>query len=430
MPDPSGLYPQPPQPGAGQQNMLNNPLGLVGAMQQIQGFRARQAVGQEFQNSINPDGSFDQPGFAARVKSNPNASLAAPEAYGTLLEQQGKNIENSKNAFGLALSQGGVLRDALAAAAQDPRMTADKLRSVVTGVATTSNIPSPVLSGVLSGLNESKMSPSEYANSLLNIQRGAAPSAEQIPGPPEPSTGAPRTISKARISAGGGVVTTGLPPGTAEARQQAGTVSGQQYAGDLANSANYANNIFPLQKAIPALGALGTTGTGPGTEGRNQITSFMNSLGVNLGIPGFDARTVKDYDESTKYLQDWVNRTGNISTNDKLAAAVSGNASTHISNAAAIDVAKSALALRMMDQGKLKAFQATGLPPEQYSTWVANNWSGKLDDPRAYAFPGMTRDKQETMLKSMSPAELKKFGASLRAAHNNAVTVPGNQYGQ
>ena len=123
-------------------------------------------------------------------------------------------------------------------------------------------------------------------------------------------------------------------------------------------AARYQRDIFPLKEAIPALERLGTKGTGPGTETINNIKSFVLSNVPGVKESDFNG-TVGDYDKAKKYLTDFVNQTGSTGTNDKLAAAFAGNPSVHISNAAAQDVAKSALALRRMQQAQIIEFEKT-----------------------------------------------------------------------
>jgi hypothetical protein len=186
------------------------------------------------------------------------------------------------------------------------------------------------------------------------------------------------------------------PPGEVAAKEKTGGGSGTMLAEERNRASNYRREVYPLEQAIPALERLGKTGTGPGTEQVNQIKSFLQSVGV----PGIDINKIKDYDEAHKYLTDWVTANGDHSTNDKLAAAFSSNASTKISNAAAVDVAKSALALRRMKQAQLEQFEATGLPESQYGKWSAK-WN-REQDPRIYGWDYMSDPQKKNFLQSVS----------------------------
>lgn len=207
-------------------------------------------------------------------------------------------------------------------------------------------------------------------------------------------------------------------PGAAEAQREVGAISGKNLAADLDASKNYQRTVFPLEKAIPALEQLGTTGTGPGTSEINNVKSFL----LSMGVPGVNVEKIKNYDEANKYLVDFVNQTGNSGTNDKLAAAFSGNPSTKISNAAAQDVAKAALALQKMQRAQLSMFQKSGLPDDQYSKFTSSN-ALKLD-PRAFGIDYMKPEQVKKMLESLRgdkddiKSERGKFFYSLREAHD------------
>jgi hypothetical protein len=191
-------------------------------------------------------------------------------------------------------------------------------------------------------------------------------------------------------------------------------------ATERSRAANYRREVYPLEQAIPALERLGKTGTGPGTEQVNQIKSFLQSAGV----PGIDVKKIKDYDEAHKYLTDWVIANGDSSTNDKLAAAFSSNASTKISNAAAVDVAKAALSLRKMKQAQLEEFQASGLPDDKYGRW-ASEWNRK-QDPRVYGWDYMTDEQRKHMLRSVSGAKRDQMIMQIHQAAESGLINPAS----
>lgn len=225
------------------------------------------------------------------------------------------------------------------------------------------------------------------------------------------------------------LVPTGAPLGHAQAVEAVGGDSGKQYAADLsqADTKTFRRSVFPLEQAIPLLEKLGPQGTGPGTETLNNIKSFA----LSMGLPGVDAEKIKGYDEAKKYLTDFVNQNSSGGTNDKLAAAFAGNPSVHISNAAASDVAKSALALRRMQQAQVMEFQKTGKPEDQYTRWASGWATGQ--DPRAYGFDLMSPQAQRKLVSSLplpgSEEEArtgtrKAFLESLAAAHRSGLVQP------
>lgn len=207
-------------------------------------------------------------------------------------------------------------------------------------------------------------------------------------------------------------------PGEAAAKEKAGGAGGAMLADERVRASNFRREVYPLEQAIPALERLGKTGTGPGTEEVNKIKSFLQSVGV----PGIDVNKIKDFDEAHKYLTDWVTANGDSSTNDKLAAAFASNASTKISNAAAVDVAKAALALRRMKQAQLEEFEASGLPESQYGKWAAK-WN-REQDPRIYGWDYMNDSQKKTFLSSVTGPKRDLIIMQLHRAAENGFVDP------
>ena len=235
----------------------------------------------------------------------------------------------------------------------------------------------------------------------------AAPNGLPVAQPPAtaaPMGGPPRSTGPV----------TGLAPGEANLMES----SAKSYVNELEASKNYQREVFPLKQAIQALDRLGTTGTGPGTEEIQLVKSFLLS---NIGTGLFSKEqidNIKDFDEARKYLTDFVNQTGNAGTNDKLAAAFAGNPNIHISNAAAVDVAKSALALRNQKQAMTLEFQKTGLPGQQFNKW-ASQWVNQ-HDPRGFAFDMMEPEAQKKLINNLKkkPTEAENFTKSHKLARS------------
>jgi hypothetical protein len=230
---------------------------------------------------------------------------------------------------------------------------------------------------------------------------------------PNPQPLNPNNPLMPAVPAQPGVVTT-LPAGDVAAMEETGRTAGQDLAAARIRETNFQRDILPLTKAIPALEALGKTGTGPGTEQINEIASFLQSMGV----PGIDATKVKNFDEVRKYLSQYA-QSGDPSTNDKLAAAFAANPSVGVSNAAAVDVAKTALALRKLQNAQLMAFEDSGLPESQYTKFAAQFNAGQ--DPRAYGIDMMDDKARAALIGDMQKRaaddpERVRFLTSLRMA--------------
>jgi hypothetical protein len=216
--------------------------------------------------------------------------------------------------------------------------------------------------------------------------------------------------------AGGNSVVTGPAAGTVEAQRAVGEAGGQQLAADTARERNFQADIIPLQKARDALVKLGPTGTGPGTEQINEVKSFLTSMGI-LG-PNDD---VKSFDEARKYLTQYASQAGNPNTNDKLAA-VAGNPNVGISNAASVDVLKTALSLRRLQNAQVTAFNQSGQAPASYNQWTAQFNSSQ--DPVAYGFDMLSGPERQKYVKGLSAPERQKFVNSLQVATQLGLVTP------
>lgn len=270
-------------------------------------------------------------------------------------------------------------------------------------------------------VNTDRSSPSYGGKSFVGPQPSALPVAPRTTGPTGPTvrrTDLEPTTFNDRFP---NRIATSLPPGAGEA-VGIGAKAGAEAAAQGRHRASMFNReVFPLNQAIPALEKLGPKGTGPGTETINHLKSFAISNIPGVKESDFNG-TVADYDKAKKYLTDFVNQTGSSGTNDKLAAAFAGNPSVGISNAAAVDVAKSALALRRMQQAEDIAFEKSGLPDEDRQKFAIR--FNQEQDPRAYGADVMGKEKLGKLIKSMSPTELATFKKSLEMAHDTKAMPP------
>ena len=183
-----------------------------------------------------------------------------------------------------------------------------------------------------------------------------------------------------------------------------------EVAADRAKEANYAREVLPLEKVIPTLEKLGPTGTGPTTEALNEVRSALVSLGMANGKMVEDTKL---FDEARKYLAQ-ISLTGDPNTNDKLAAAFSANPNIGISQAANVDIAKSLLALRRLENAKVRAFEKSKLPENQYAQFATQFMA--TEDPRAYGVDLMTPEAKKALYESLSPEEKPGFAASIKQA--------------
>jgi hypothetical protein len=254
-------------------------------------------------------------------------------------------------------------------------------------------------------------------NLALYKQMQVGPTGQEpmtnVPGPGGAPVAQPSSATALQARGVGNAAFPGVPTtgGPAEA----------PYWSDVATAGNYQRDVLPLVQAIPALARLGKRGLGPGTDELNNIKAFLITTGADKML-GIDAEKVKDYTEAKKYLVDWSNRVSAGGTNDRLAAAFESNPNMKMTQAAAINVAKTALAVRAMQQAKTLEFQKTGLPPNQYPSWAS--WWDQQQDPRAFGLAMMNKKAAQKMIKGMSPQELARFEASEKISSQYPVTGP------
>jgi hypothetical protein len=244
----------------------------------------------------------------------------------------------------------------------------------------------------------------------LTAKPATAPSRQgwnELSGAPMPAQGRP------------GEAIIGQPAGQVEAQKAAGQISGQQYAEDTARERNFQAEILPLQKAKDALIALGPRGTGPGQEQLQEIQSFLTSMGIIAPTEG-----LKNFDEARKYLVQYASQAGNTNTNDKLAASFAGNPSVGISDAAAVDVVKTAMTLRRLQNAQVRAFEASGLPEADYNRWAAQ--FNSTQDPVGFGIDMMDVKDRKKYIDGLDKAGKARLANSLRTATAlGLISMPG-----
>lgn len=453
----ASIYKLPPPPDV--MGQAGGYVGLANALQQskLLGMQVQgnQGYAAGLAGAVRPDGTLD-PAKAAALA--PGAGIYGSKLLGDVqdirgkvLSNQGVGLENQNRALTVrgtkmdqATAQTNALSTRMGALAQtNPNATYDDYASVI-GQSLTSGMIQPDIAGAAykelglasakpGGLQAHVMQ--RYVSTLPN--GGATPTQTGVV-TEGPNRGAPTYGTQGQFlgkvtGAPVGGVPFALPPGQSEAMTAAGAASGQQFAAARTAAGSFAQRTFPLMQAIPALERLGTKGGGPPADTVNQVKSFIQSLGAGK-IAGIDPENVKDFDEANKYLLNYAQQRGaafGAETNDKLAAAIASNPNTHMSNLAAQDVAKSALAIERMTQAQTLEFSRQGGTPDQFADWSLK-WSPN-QDARAFALDVMSPDARKKLLGSLKPGtpEYKKFTDSLAIAEaNGLVTFPGGAGGK
>lgn len=234
---------------------------------------------------------------------------------------------------------------------------------------------------------------------------------------PQGAQGAPSTLA-------------GAPAAAPLGQDQYASQSAGAFAQFQQQASTAPTRIYTLQKALTGLQS---SNTGPGSDERNTVLSYVQSLAGQNAIPGISPDSIKSYDEANKYLTAYAQQSAGSfgpSTDSQLATALSANASTHISNLAAQDVVRSNIALERMNQVAGQIASSQGVTPGNFLQWKTQ--FGATVDPRAFALPDMPPADAQALVKSLgskdSPAYIKfantfalasKYGA-IQAAQSDA----------
>ena len=249
-----------------------------------------------------------------------------------------------------------------------------------------------------------------------NGQIMRAPSNGPTISPPgSASSGAPAFGSNTSATMPPGAVQTDPSPGQSVALK----AGGEQYAAAGQNAATYGQQMTQLQSALTGLQ---NTTTGPGTESRQAIASYMLALpgGIGQYLPGVDPKSIQAYDEANKYLTQTAQGSPNATRSDAgLNTALASSPSVHISNAAAQDVLKANMGFRRAEMANYAAFQRSGLDDGQYPSFMAQR--NQQIDPRAYSVDLLSQPQRSAFIASLSPSAKAKFFNSVRDAASSGM---------
>ncbi len=277
-----------------------------------------------------------------------------------------------------------------------------------------------------------------------NVRSGGLPSALVNPNGPPPRSGAgvagagdPSAFGAAGgdpSSGAGGApapMTVGLGPGQSAGLAAAGAASAKQWSdlqaqvGGTAAGGGSAGRIYQLQSAVGDLQALGPNGSGAGSDTWNNLKSYFNTIPGISSVIGFDPNTISNYNMANKALTNYAAARAGAhggTTDSQLATTLSSQASTHISNLAATQVAQANIGLERMDQAQASAFAATGQSPDQFSNFSAR-WNAS-QDPRAYVADQLPPQKVVALVNSMSPTDRAKFENTYTTGIRNGWITP------
>lgn len=227
-----------------------------------------------------------------------------------------------------------------------------------------------------------------------------------------------------RYPGNGGTVQTSPAAGVVDATQKANAAGGDQWVADQTSNAASNTRLNMLGNALTALQGAQTG------EGADKLQAIRSTL-VTLGVANQDqADKVQNFDEANKYLTQYAQQKAagfGHGTDAQLAASISGNGNTHISNLAAQDVVRVNVALERMEQARTAAFQqqldAGSVKASDYSSWKSK--FGSTMDPRVFIADQLPLAKTQAMVSGMKPSEQQQFKTQYNwAVQNGYINGP------
>lgn len=422
-------------------------------------FRTNMATGQAYRQALDPATGQIDPRLLASGIANSPAAYNLPQVMQQVQQQKQADVALQSSEFELQNKRLGALRTALSSVVANPNATqGDYLRAgsqlVASGIVTPkmladtfSTMPKDPkelrvwgtdhLLNVMSAQERMtaaygtpqmqagvdaqgrpmqmpiSISPIAGVNTLP-VNGGAQPGQPQGGAPGMPPQGAPGGVPVSQNQQGAKGIVTGLAPGEAASMEKSAAAY-QALQDDVGGSAQ---RVFQLGEALNGLQG---TNTGPGTEWRNNVLSYA----LAAGAPGIDPKDVASYDKAMKYLTQSASATaGAMGSDSKLATALTGNASTSISNMAAQDVVKANIALERIKQAQADVFGKTGALPGEFSKWSVQ-WNKNVD-PRAFALDMMDVKDRAKLIEGLKSAEKQKFVDSVKLALGSGLIDPAS----
>jgi hypothetical protein len=203
---------------------------------------------------------------------------------------------------------------------------------------------------------------------------------------------------------------TGLPLGTSESiAADVGKFKQDQFAIPQGQQ-----SVQSLQKAQLALEA---SNTGRTSEGVHNMLATLNTFGVSTqGM----ADNVSSYDLAHKYLMDYARKSGAAAHSDlQLQTSEGANASTGISNQAALDVVHTNIGRERQAIAQNMEAPQTGIGYGEHSGKFATN-----TDPRGFAIDAYKPADLQKMVAGMTATEKAKFYKSAGIAQRLGLLNP------
>lgn len=418
------------------QDPLKTPLSvlqLLGAVNQNrlfnQTYQARENIGNAYRRNVSESGKVNVPGLMRDLGQG--GGFLAGEAIGT-------GITNSTNQFALDTNKLAAAQRGLGAVASNPNASRQDFARWATTAIAAGIDPATVaslLDDVYGAKNPKEMRERALKHGIMSLGMEAT---KATAGRPTANKEIPQITEGEAILERTGVApdaarrpfVTVNPPGAVEEA----TSAAQLFSRERARAANYANDIWPLEKTLEGLEKLGPEGIGPGTDELNTVKTFLKANLPNLpGVKDIDIDKIKNFDETKKYM---IQMAGPVAasfghgTDQATNLGLSASPNTKISQLAAVDLTKANIMLRRMEHARYLDFMKSGLPanrfPDYAAKWVTerrgpNGDSWKID-PRAFGIDLFTKEQLAEIKKKLKTEnDVRNFNRSVQLAIDSGL---------
>jgi hypothetical protein len=415
---PAPQYPTYQQPPTQSLNPLQV-VGLATGVQQLQAFQrdqaSRQATGEAFQGALNDDGSIDQAKLATALQNNHAAAYGMPETAQKMLAQ-------GSGQFDLDAARNKFIVDAIGSVANDPKLNADKVRSLGVTLARNLKVPSHMINNWLDDMPKDQPGMRSKLIQMRNIATGSnaasAPTPTGITPEGAPIT-APRDVYNYRTAGGGGIAS-GLAPGEQGVMESSASRAAALQA-TAETSPQYRSDLENLRSESRILDQLG----GPTQEVEKKLNQLSQRLaGFGVTMTPDQLRASESFDKISNQISLRQAQTfGGTDASRHMAIGATPNTSMSgigrkavISmlqgNQDAIDTARSA----WLDA------RSNGAPAQSFDVFM--HGIGKVLDPRVFQFNRLSRDDQQRFLSQMPPSEIPDFEQNYRASIHRGWVKP------
>lgn len=230
--------------------------------------------------------------------------------------------------------------------------------------------------------------------------------------PMDQAGGAPGGLGTGRMQAPGMVSAPGVAAGPALGATQAAEVIGKgaaQASLALQSAADAApQSIYQLQNMRTALSDINT---GPNADWRGQAQALVLGIAPEIAQKvGIDPQKVASQEEFKKFSVQLAQATSQglgEGTDSKLASAVAANPNISLSKLGNQQIIDVLIATQRATQAKNSAWQASGLPPEQFNKF-STQWNKEID-PRVFAAQDMDNEHVWKMVDSLPKRDQEAF---------------------